>query len=331
VRAVSTSVFHRRRTERLAQLLDGASGTHDQQLAGYVRLSDALVRSAGVLPDPDPEFRSSLRAMLVATAEREGIGSAAVDEPETGGKRARTGPPLVARGRAKGAILVGLAAGTLALSGMSFASGNAMPGDPLYSVKRSTESARLALSDPGVGRGKLYLEFARNRLAEAQAMGTHDPALPATLDDMDAESRNGVRLLTQTSLDHHDRTGLDLIDAFVPQQRADLQRLGDSARIRQSLALLDQIAARSAQLRPDLACGAGAAGTDSLGAVPRTCPPGTAPKSPTSVPRTETTPAAPGHTGTQPGTAGGSTPASPSPSSSGGLLGDLGRILGHGR
>ncbi len=330
---MSTSVFHRRRAERLAQLLDGASGTHDQQLAGYVRLSDALVRSAGVLPDPDPDFRSSLRAMLVATAEREGIGNAAVDEPEVGGKRARTGRSLVARGRpvrARGAILVGLAAGTLALSGMSFASGNAMPGDPLYSVKRSTESARLALSDPGVGRGKLYLEFARNRMAEAQAMGTHDPGLTATLDDMDAESRDGVRLLTQSSLNQHDRTGLDLIDAFVPQQRADLQRLGDSARIRQSLALLDQIAARSAQLRPDLACGATNTRADSLGAVPRTCPTGTAPKSPTSVPRNENTPAAPGHAGTQPGTAGGSTPASPSPSSSSGLLGDLGRILGNG-
>jgi uncharacterized protein DUF5667 len=321
---MSTSVFHRRRAERLAQLLDGASGTHDQQLAGYVRLSNALVRSAGVLPTPNPEFRASLRAQLVATAERDGIGVAALDEPESGGKRARTGPPLVTRGRAKGAILVGLAAGTLALSGMSAASGNAMPGDPLYSVKRSTESARLALAGTDVGRGQLYLEFARNRVAEAQTMGTRAQGLSAMLDDMDEESRDGVRLLTQAAIDRHDRTGLDLIDAFVPQQRADLTKLGDSARIRQSLALLDQIAARSAQLRPDLACGAGVGSTDSLGAVPRTCPTGTG-KGAGPAPRPEVT-GLPGGTAGAGGQSTGTT--HPSPSSSGGLLGDLGRILG---
>jgi hypothetical protein len=319
---MTTSVFHRRRTERLAQILEDSRSTHDPRLAGYVRIADALTGAAGALPGPTEEFRTQLRAQLIATAERDGIGSAAVDDTTYVGRRARTGPPLVTRGRAKGAILVGLAAGTLALSGMSAASGTAMPGDPLYSVKRSTESARLALTGSDIERGRLHLEFAHNRLSEAAASGA---SRSGTLDDMDAETRAGVRLLTSTAMDRHDRTGLDLVDAFVPQQRADLMRLGDSPRIRQSLALLDQISARSGQLRPDLGCAAGPAGTDSLGAVPRPCPTGTRSKpGSTGGSRTEATnPAAPG---TAP-----SVSPSPSPSPSGGLLGDLGRILGgHG-
>src|SRR5207245_7569974 len=110
---------------------------------------------------------------------------------ETGGRRARPSQPVVGGKRARGAVLVGLAAGTLALSGMSAASGNAMPGDPLYGVKRSTESARLALAGSDISRGQLYLEFARNRLAEAQAIGPNGAGLSGMLDDMDAETRDG--------------------------------------------------------------------------------------------------------------------------------------------
>jgi hypothetical protein len=299
---VSTSVFHRRRAQRLAQVLDEARSTHDPGLAGYVRLSDALTGAAGLLPDPGPEFRTSLRAQLVATAEREGIGAG---EPER--------LPLINRGRARGAILVGLAAGTLALSGMSGASGNAMPGDPLYSVKRSTESARLALAGSDVGKGQLYLEFARNRLAEGR------------FDEMDADSRDAVRLLTAAAVDRHDRTGLDMIDAFVPRQRADLRKLGDSARIRQSLALLDQIAARSAALRPELACTNAPTAPDDLGVRPAGCQSGTGGTRTKGAPHPEATT---GRSGTPAPTG---TTGSPDPTASpSGLLGDLGRILGSG-
>jgi hypothetical protein len=330
---MTTSVFHRRRMERLAQLLEDSRSTHDPQLAGYVRLTDALTESAGVLPGPTPEFRVTFRAQLMATAEREGIGSAAVDdEPAYVGRRARTAPPLVTRGRVKGAILVGLAAGTLALSGMSAASGNAMPGDPLYGVKRSTETARLALTGSDIERGRLHLEFAHNRLQEASAIGPRGTGLAGMLDAMDAETRDGVRLLTTTSMARHDRTGLDLVDAFVPQQRADLMRLGDSARIRQSLALLDQISTRSGQLRPLLACASAPSATDALGAVPRPCAAG-GPTMPgtTGGSRTESTnPGAPGASTSGPATSHDPS-VGPSASPSGGLLGDLGKILGGGQ
>jgi len=341
VRAVTTSLFHRRRAERLAQLLDEATGgprhharaTHDEELAGYVRLGEGLVRSAGVLSGPTADFRSSLRAMLVAAAERDGVG-VADEASETGGRRARPSQPVVGGKRARGAVLVGLAAGTLALSGMSAASGNAMPGDPLYGVKRSTESARLALAGSDISRGQLYLEFARNRLAEAGETGAHGNNLANMLTDMDNETRAGVRLLTMTAQNRRDTTALDVIDTFVRAQRAALGRFSDTERTKPSLALLDRIAARSAGLRTSLRCGASATATDELGAVAPACP-----IAPTGTSRSGIGPPGQAATGRpaggtvphpEPGTAG-SAPATPTPSpSSSGLLDDLGRLIGGG-
>ena len=330
---MTTSLFHPRRAERLAQLLDEATGrprhharaVHDEELAGYVRLGTGLVRTAGVVAGPSDEFRTSLRAMLVATAERDGIG--VLDEvPATGGKRARPSAPVVGGKRARGAVLVGLAAGTLALSGISAASGDAMPGDALYSVKRSTESARLALAGSDVSRGQLYLEFARNRLAEAGETGARGGNLASMLADMNNETRAGIRLLTIAALNRRDTTALDVIDTFVHGQRTMLSQLADAGPTGPSAALLDRIATRSADLRTGLGCGGGATTTDDLGALAPTC----------AAPRTTTprpggaAPAGRPETGTVPHPAtGGPAPASPAPSpSASGLLGDLGRLIG---
>ena len=324
---MSSSLFHRRRAERLAQLLDEATGrprhhtrsTLDGELAGYVRLSEELARTANVTSSPTTEFRSELRAMLVATAEREGVGRDDAPVAAAEGRRA-----LVGSKRARGAVLVGLAAGTLALSGMSAASSDAMPGDPLYGVKRSTESARLALAGSDVSRGQLYLGFARNRLAEAQSTGARGQVLAGMLDDMDNETRNGTRLLTSAALNHRDRGALDLIDEFVRGQRASLTTLGDSDRVLRSLSLLDRIALRSAGLRTNLSCGTGAGPSDDLGAVTPTCPAGPTRSGGSGsggpARRTETTTAPTGRP------AGGGSPA-PSPSPSG-LLVELGRLVG---
>ena len=111
--------------------------------------------------------------MLLATAEREGIGVTARPEPERPRPRLRPrrgSAGIARRPAARGAIVVGIAAGTLALSGVSVASGEAIPGDALYGVKRSTERAQLALAGSDLTRGQLYLDFARTRLPEAHAV-----------------------------------------------------------------------------------------------------------------------------------------------------------------
>ncbi|GIH12308.1 DUF5667 domain-containing protein [Rugosimonospora africana] len=300
---MAAAFFNRRRAERFAQLLDQADGRSrrhsrsplDEELADYVALGRMVSgRELTTQNRPDPDFRSSLRAMLVATAEREGIGvTAGKDQRRTvmgpvylsavaqtgapSASRPGNRRPVVGSRRTRGAIIIGIAAGTLALSGMSMASGDAMPGDPLYGVKRSTESAQLALTGSDVDRGQAYLGFARNRILEASTL--RDPGrVEATLGDMDNETTQGIRLLTGVALNQHDSTALNLIDDFVTTQRPLVTQLtGDlsgpaRARAQQSVNLLDQVGRRVAGLRGSLLCGSAGTASDALGPKPPACP-----------------------------------------------------------
>ncbi|NUT05400.1 MAG: hypothetical protein HOV76_18160 [Hamadaea sp.] len=340
------TVFDRRRAERFARLLDEANGgrrhhSHsrlDAQLAEFVTLGDQL-RGTHV-PGPNPDFRSSLRAQLIATAEREGIGVTAT-EPE---------PILVkpARSRTRIAIIAGVATGTLAVSGISMASGDANPGDALYQVKRSTERAQLALASSDLSRGQLYLEFARTRLSEASAVRSDSGSFTTALTDMDKDTIEGVRLLTTSAMGQGGTAALDTVDRFVADQKSLMGQLtalvdGPSRqRAAASATLLDAISDRSHSLRAALACGAKATSTaDALGPAASPCPAPagqqpetTAPRSTsTTTPRPATAPSV-GTSGeaTTPAQIAPSASASPQPSASTegdeGLLGELGRILG---
>lgn len=282
---MSFDLFDRRSAERFAELLDETDGSRrhharvqaNGQLAELVALGHSLSAARpGV--QVDPEFRTGLRAMLVAAAERDGIGTTA-----TAAEPAKDQAPPVRRLfgrriRARGAIVIGVAVGALAVSGISAASESAAPGDALYGVKRSTERAQLAMAGSDVTRGQLSLTFARNRLAEAVAMPGDDPRFRDVLDDMDADTRQGVKLLTSSAVARADKAPLDTIDTFADGQRELLDpKLGDldaagRQRALASIGLLDAVQQRARDLRGGLDCRASAhAGTDALGPKPRDC------------------------------------------------------------
>lgn len=279
---MSASLFTRRRSERLAQLIDEAGGGRrhhvrsglDDELAELL----SVTRRVSELPltvEANPEFREGLRSMLMATIEREGIGVTAV-RPELDTPPSRAAGLLgSSRVRTRSALVAGVAAGTLALSGMSAASGDAIPGDALYSVKRSTERAQLALAGSDISRGQLFLEFARTRLSEASSVGGNPTGVAGVFDDMDNETREGVRLLTATAVDRRDEAALDAVDAFVSGQKRTTSQLRDSLsgparqRADASLALLEAVQQRSSALRTVLPCGTAATGSpDQLGPAP---------------------------------------------------------------
>ena len=378
---MNTTIFHRRRAERFAQLVDEATGGRrhhvrtrlDAQLAELV----AIGHQVSALPtnvELDPEFRTGLRAMLVATAEREGIGRTATASTDTDlapahrapARRAGTrrspatrrpagGRPNLAPGRirARGAIVVGVAVGAIAVSGMSAASENAVPGDALYPVKRSAERAQIALASSDVTRGQLYLDFARTRVAEAASLPSGDDGYGTALDDMDADTMQGVRMLTTAAVRRRDSAALEVVDAFVISQRHALAALGDHGsgqdreRTARSLALVDAVAKRVDALRTTLSCGnGGATGSDQLGPKPRSCTAGATPQQGTgdqpakqqptgegsTTPRTENTDpnTAPGTVPSTPAGVDASVPAvptDPAAGDDGGVLGDLGRIF----
>ncbi|BCJ53860.1 hypothetical protein Asp14428_53350 [Actinoplanes sp. NBRC 14428] len=274
--------FDRRSAERFAELLDETNGDRrhhargqaDEQLAELVAIGHSLSAArSGV--QVDPEFRMGLRAMLVATAERDGIGAtASAPDPEpSAAEPARKLFGLAGRRiRARGAIVIGVAAGAMAVSGISAASENAAPGDALYGVKRSTERAQLAMAGSDVTRGQLSLTFARNRLAEAAAMDGDSTKLGDALDDMDADTKQGVKLLHNAAVARRETSSLTVVDSFVDNQRRvldpALEKLtpANRARAEKSLSLLDAVHQRTENLRDGLACDTVTpAGTDALG------------------------------------------------------------------
>jgi hypothetical protein len=295
---VSFDFLDRRSAERFAELLDESSGgrrhhtTHgpaDEQLAELVAIGSGLSAARpGV--SVDSEFRVGLRAMLVATAERDGIGRTATADDHEAATAVHTAVPIKSgsrfavlglggrRIRARGAIVIGVAAGAMAVSGISAASENAAPGDALYGVKRSAERAQLAMAGSDVTRGQLSLDFARTRLAEATALPGDAKQFGSVLNDMDNSTRKGVSLLTTSAVARHDTKPLTTVDTFAASQQRTLtpvlSRLSDTNRTRAlaSISLLDAVRQRVDDLRGGLSCSSvSPIGTDMLGPKLHTC------------------------------------------------------------
>jgi hypothetical protein len=271
---VTFDFLDRRSAERFAELLDETTGGRrhhvrgqaDEQLAELVAIGHSLSGArCGV--QVEAEFRTGLRAMLVATAERDGIGRTAQPhtEPVENIAARTTGRRLFGKGsgrriRARGAIVIGVAAGAMAVSGISAASENAAPGDALYGVKRSTERAQLAMAGSDLTRGQLSLDFARHRLAEAAALPGDNTRFADVLDDMDNDTRQGVRLLTGSAVARTETSPLGTVDAFVTAQRQRMTPVLDGLspanreRAAASMNLLDDVHERAVALRAGLAC-----------------------------------------------------------------------------
>jgi hypothetical protein len=280
---VITPVFPSRRAERFAQLLDEAAGARrhhswsdaDSDLASMVTIGQR-VTTLPLVVEVDPEFRTGLRASLMARIEREGIGATAA-EPEADTPQRRRISDLLPSGRTRSAIIATIAVGSFGAFGVSAASGDAIPGDTLYGVKRSAEQAKLALAGSDVSRGQLNLEFARKRLAEAGALGNNPTRLDPVLDDMDTGMREGTRLLTTAAVDRGEVAGLQAVQQFARDQRPILAgltgRLDGPAKTRasESLTLLDKINERAGGLQNTVKCPDLQVPTDELGALPVVC------------------------------------------------------------
>lgn len=379
------AVFLRRRAERFAQLVDAAGlpgpGPHrhgmpdhrmnpdDETLQPLVAVGQRLHVSGQQLVEavrPTDEFRAALRQRLMDTAAAEGIGDTTRSPEPPRAEEVYTPRWAPRRSRAKLFVAGGAMAGVLAISGVAAASTSAVPGDTLYDVKRSTEQAQIALAGSGVNSGQLYLQFARTRMHEAQAVATDPASLDKVLADMDSQTTQGVKLLTTAAVQRHESSPLDLVSGFDANQSKDMTALltgmgsADRTRAEQSYALLGEVQQRATALRAQLSC-LNATGqqvaTDQLGPIPPGCsalpaqpsqqPAGgrihpresTPATRPTSTPKagaSGTPTPSPSSTPLIPGLnlpVGGSSSPTPTPSGggggdNGGLLGALGKLLG---
>ena len=175
----------------------------------------ALLELVGALrsvpePTPRPEFTLALRQQLVAEAA-----ALAATGPVVVSSGGRVTGPLAGsstafRGRRSGprhGRLVAAATALVALggtAGVASVSQQALPGDPLYPVKRAIEGAELRLSTSDGGRGRDLLHQASHRLEEVEALlpGGGSPlppavaaTLPATVEAFEIQAVQGSHLL----------------------------------------------------------------------------------------------------------------------------------------
>jgi len=286
---VTNLAFDRQRADRFAQLQDEADGRRRRHLRTNVdeevtdllavgqRLSRLRAATDGARPADD--FREGLRAELMAIAERDGIGVTDT-APDVGGAARPVRRRIALRGPARAAILAVLAIALLTQSSFSVAS-DAVPGDSLYTFKRQTERAKLAVAGSDLSRGQLYLSFAKTRAEEGTHVLRDSAALESLLRDMDDETYLGVRLLTTTAMDRRDADPLRLVSGFISGQRKAVTDLLETvpnssrARVMASLEVLRLADERVSALLTSLQCAKPAepanGATDRLGPMPGTC------------------------------------------------------------
>ena len=270
---MSSYIFERRRAERFSELVDESSGQrrrhrrteYDAELVPLATLAASL-GTTRLVPSPGKEYRFGLRAMLMATIEREGIGACAINPEERPTDRPWQSPtrplPIAAvrsarstagtRRRTRVAVLVGVTTGALVLSGVSMAGTNALPGDPFYGLKLQTEKAQVAMAGSEISKGVLYLKFARVRLDEVGQVSGRP--LAEALRTMITQTKEGLLLLTPVAA-RGDNLITDEINNHVERLRiglsdlpADLTGEAESAKS-EADSLVKRITTRMAELR----------------------------------------------------------------------------------
>ena len=243
---ITVSPRLRRQENELERLLAQGGRPDDPSLSRLLDLATSL--RPGPLT-PDPGFRAELRSQLVAEA--------AERVPAQTGRGGRTAAPAPAprRHRLRAAVAGVTLAAVVAGTGSALAASRALPGDPLYGLKRDIEQAQLALAHGDVGKGKELLEQADARLSETERMATGEDAgtpetqqrISASLAALDADVRQATDLLTQAYRATGDPEPMRILSTFLADEGERLTDLlpllpdGVAAQARAVLALLQQV------------------------------------------------------------------------------------------
>ncbi|HVC73296.1 MAG TPA: DUF5667 domain-containing protein [Mycobacteriales bacterium] len=238
----------RRQADDLQALLDGGRASSPASAAGLADLVSLARALSPVEHAPDDAFRAALRDRLITEA------AARVTPPVVPAARARPSAPSRLRQLVATVAVASVVAGV----GAAAASTQALPGDPLYGLKRQIEAGQLALARGDLGHGRELLEQADARLTEAERLTAgEDGSDPATralvgqaLREMAADVTAGAADLTEAYRETGDEQAMILLDRFVLDQRERLQDLLDllDPSLRPlARALADQLARLDAQ------------------------------------------------------------------------------------
>ncbi|MFC1418336.1 DUF5667 domain-containing protein [Streptacidiphilus cavernicola] len=351
---MTANVLEHRRARAFADAVEDrpgttAAGSREDRFTGMVAAVEAL--RAAPVPVLDPAVKRDQRALLMAEFERAfagggGVGSVVPEQRTRGSHRAteaaRRFRPGTRWGRrlALGGLAAGVALGTF--GGVAAASTGAVPGDALYGMKRGLEEWQLNLAGSDAERGRLLLDQASQRMTEAQKLTSHQrdgealspqmvDEVSRALTDMNTEGSQGRDLLKAIYAQDHSLAPMRQLADFADSQQQRLAaiepKLGgqldpETGKVQN---LLSGISRDLAPL--DLTPATGGSGA-TAGATGAASGDGAGPAGQTGGGRQGATTAPRGATTSGTGTHGGSSPAADPTSGNGGLVGNVGGLLG---
>ncbi len=236
-----------------------------------------LVSTLPLVVEVDPEFRTGLRASLMARIEREGIGVTATEpEAETPQRRRRSADLLPSVSHPQRDHRPPSPPARSAPSGCR---PPAATPSGRRAVRRQAlgRAGQFGLAGSDVSRGQLNLAFAKKRLAEAGALGSDVNKLTRCSTTWTPACATAARLLTVAAIDRGEVAGLQAIQEFTRDQRPIMCNLVNrlkgpaKGRATESLALLDRIDQRAGSLQQTAKCPGIKAPVDELGALPVVC------------------------------------------------------------
>ena len=193
----------------------------DEQIAQLVRFAETLCEAA--VAEPTPEFRLSLRSSLMAEAQTVLI-------PADSKAHTFTEAPTKHPVRRRVAALTAAALASVGVVGMVSSSASAVPGEMLYSVKRSVESVQLALHQSDESRGAFLLAQASERLAEARQLSDNpsdrsDSLIASTLEDFSTQAESGSDSLFNDFDDSGKTKSIQKVNDFAAAATTELATL----------------------------------------------------------------------------------------------------------
>jgi hypothetical protein len=267
----------RRAAEEFAQLVDAPvdrsatrTGTHGHRAGPHADLLPTVTTlREQTSVTPRAEFVAELRARLMVAADT----ALAPGPPD----RAATVVPLTPR-RGTGRIGTAAAAALVVIggtAGVAVAAQGAVPGDPLYPVKRGLENAVSSLNTSQASKGADLLDEAGTRLAEARTLSQLPAAgstssIRATLSDFQDAADQGSELLFTAYQRDHDAEDIATVRQFTDASRGDLDALALTAppAVRPSIdAALQSLADIDTQATSLCAACGGDLGAGSLGSL----------------------------------------------------------------
>lgn len=186
----------------------------------------------------------------------------------------------------RGRVAISLAAAfclLLVLSGMTLLlSSNALPGDPLYGVRRTVEAATLGLTSGDEAKGLKSLTYGADVVTSIQDLAARYPDLKDSpvgdyltgFADFDSYARSGTADLTSYATSNNDGV-LSTLDDWATQQASRIQQVQPSLpskaelKAEDSMALLRRIIQRADAISARDSCYTITSGTpDDLGVMP---------------------------------------------------------------